>query len=80
MELRENEKLRGRRHWKPENLSKLSKSNGVFHQPQGFKNTILREAGGRAGEWSRPEQTTNAFYSHITGKNGHRIEWEDCAI
>ena len=28
VELRENEKLRGRRHWKPEDLSRLTKSKG----------------------------------------------------
>ena len=28
VELRENEKLRGRRHWKHEDLSKLTKSKG----------------------------------------------------
>ena len=24
------------------------------------------------------KKTTNAFYSHIQGNKGHRIEWEDC--
>ena len=40
----------------------LTKSKGVFHQPLGFKNTILRESRGRPGEWSRPEYSSGDQY------------------
>ena len=40
----------------------LTKSKGVFHQPLGFKNTILRGSRGRPGERSRPEYSSGDRY------------------
>ena len=37
VELRENEKLRERRYWKPEDLSKLTKSKGGFPSTSGIQ-------------------------------------------
>ena len=40
----------------------LTKSSGVFQQPLGLKNTILRGSRGRPGERSRPEYSSSDQY------------------
>ena len=40
----------------------LRQPRGGFHQPLGFKNTILRGSRGRPGEWWRPEYSSGDQY------------------
>ena len=40
----------------------LTKSKGVFHQPLGFKNTILRGSRGRPGEWLHRFRENTAYH------------------
>ena len=44
------------------NLVYFDEVKGVFHQPLGFKNTILRGSRGRPGERSRPEYSSGDRY------------------
>jgi len=42
--------------------AKFWQSQWDFHQPLGFKNTILRGSRGKPGEWSRPEYSSGDQY------------------